>query len=66
MDDDRLPKKIKLQTWSEKKYRKITNEMGRWFPGGRNRPRGLSLTDDDDDIKKPLYGRGDDLINMKN
>ena len=25
--------------------------MGRWFPGGRNRPRGLSLivVDDDDD-----------------
>ena len=21
--------------------------MGRWFPGGRNRPRGLSLIDDD-------------------
>ena len=23
--------------------------MGRWFPGGRNRPRGLSLIVDDDD-----------------
>ena len=31
------------------KYRKTTNDMGRWFPGGRNRPRGLSLIDDDDD-----------------
>ena len=29
--------------------RKITNEMGRWLPGGRNRPRGLSLIVDDDD-----------------
>ena len=45
MDDNRLPKKkkIKLHTRREKKYRKTTNEMGRWFPGGRNRPRGLSL-----------------------
>ena len=23
--------------------------MGRWFPGGRNRPRGVSLVVDDDD-----------------
>ena len=47
MDDNRLPQtKIKLQTWREKRYRKTTNEMGRWFPGGRNRPRGLSLIDD--------------------
>ena len=52
MDDNRVPKKkkIKLQTWREKKYRKTTNEMG-WFPGGRNRSGGLSLIvyDDDDD-----------------
>ena len=40
---------FKLQTWREKKYIKITNEMGRWFPGGRNRPRGLSLIVDDGD-----------------
>ena len=32
----------------ENKYRKTTNEMGRRFPGGRNRPRSLSLLDDDD------------------
>ena len=25
------------------KYTKTTKEMGRWFPGGRNRPRGLTL-----------------------
>ena len=25
------------------------NKMGRGFPGGRNRPRDLSLIDDDDD-----------------
>ena len=37
------PKKFKLQTWREKKYRKTTNKMGRWFLGGRNRPRGLRL-----------------------
>ena len=49
MDDNRLPKKIKLQTWREKKYRKATNEMGRWFQEGRNRTRGLSLIVDDDD-----------------
>ena len=42
-------KKFKLQTWREKKYRKTTNEMGRWFPGGRNKPRGLSLIVDDDE-----------------
>ena len=42
-------KKFKLQTWREKKYRKTTDEMGRWFPGGRNRPWGLSLIDEDDD-----------------
>ena len=48
--DNRLPKKkIKLQTWRKKKYRKTKNEMGRWFPGGRNRPRGLRLIVDDDD-----------------
>ena len=41
------PKKFKLQTWREKKYRKTTNEMGRWFPGARNRPRSLSLIVDD-------------------
>ena len=35
-------KKIKLQIWREKKYRKIANEMGRRFPERRNRPRGLS------------------------
>ena len=33
-----------------------TNEMGRLFPRGRNRPRGLSLIVDDDD---------DDLISNK-
>ena len=33
----------------EKKYRKATNEMGRWFPGGMNRLRDLSLIFDDDD-----------------
>ena len=48
MDGNRLSKKIKLQTWKEKKYRKTTNEIGRWFPGGRNSPRGLSLIVDDD------------------
>ena len=32
----------------ETKYRKATNEMGRWFPGGRNRPRGLRLIVYDD------------------
>ena len=48
MDDNRLPKK-KLETWREKKYKKTTNEMGRWFQGGRNRPRGLSLIVVDDD-----------------
>ena len=42
-------KYFKLQTWREKKYRKITNEMGRWFPGGRNRTKSLSLIVDDDD-----------------
>ena len=31
--------------------RKATNEMGRWFPGGRNKSRGLSLLDDDDNRK---------------
>ena len=46
MDDNRLPQKIKLQTWREKKYRKTTNEMGR-FSGGRNRPKGLSLIVDE-------------------
>ena len=40
IDDNRLPKKFKLQTWREKKDRKATNEMGRWFQGGRNSPRG--------------------------
>ena len=24
--------------------------MGRWLPGGRNRPKGLSLIVDDDDL----------------
>ena len=43
-------KKFKLQTWREKKYRKTTNEIGRWLLGGRNRPRGLSLLVDDDTI----------------
>ena len=45
------PKKIKLQTWREKKYMKTTNEMGSWFPGGRNMTKSLSLivVDDDDD-----------------
>ena len=38
----------KLQTWREKNNRKTTNEMGRWFPRGRNRPRVLSLIADDD------------------
>ena len=59
MDDNRLPKKNKLQTWREKKYRKTTNEMGKWFPGGRNRPRGLSLIvvvdNDDDDYYNYYY-----------
>ena len=40
------PKKFKLQTWRENKYRKTTNEMGRWFPGGRKRPRSLVVDDD--------------------
>ena len=57
MDENRLPKKInKLQTWREKKYRKTTNEMGRRFPGGRNRSRGLSLIDDDDDDDEEELG----------
>ena len=43
-------KNFKLQTWKEKKYRKTTNEMGRWFPVGRNRPRALSLIVDDDKL----------------
>ena len=55
MDDNRLPKKIKLWTWREKKYRKTTNETGGLFPGGRNRPKGLSLIVDDDKIKYILY-----------
>ena len=46
MDNNRLPKKFKLQTWRENKYRKTTNGMGRWFPGGRNSPRGRTLMDD--------------------
>ena len=46
MGDNRLKKKIKLQTWREKKYRKTANETGRSFPGGRNRPSSRSLIDD--------------------
>ena len=38
---------LTTQTWREKKYRKTTYEMGRWFSGGRNRPKGLTLIDDD-------------------
>ena len=44
------PKHFKLQTWRENKYKKTTDEMGRWFSGGRNRPRGLSIIVYDDDI----------------
>ena len=41
LDDNRLPKnKIKLQTSRENKYRKTTNETGKGFQGGRNRPKG--------------------------
>ena len=39
--------KVANQTLRENKYRKNTNEMGRWFPGERNKPRGLKLIDDD-------------------
>ena len=51
---EHIRRKIKLQTWREKIYKNTTNEMGRWFPGGGNRPRGLRLIvdedyDDDDD-----------------
>jgi len=49
------PKNFKLQTRRQKKYRKTTSEMGRLFPGGRNRPRGLSLIVDDD-IEKLFRG----------
>ena len=40
-----------------KKYRMATNEMGGQFPGGMNRPRGLSLIVDDDNLHtfRPLY-----------
>ena len=34
-----------------------TNETGRWFPGGRNRSRGLILIvddDNDDDLRPGL------------
>jgi hypothetical protein len=34
-----------------------TNEMGRWFLGGRNRPRGLNLIVGDDE--KIVNERGD-------
>ena len=51
MNDNKLRKKFKLQTWREKKYKKTTNEIGRRFQGGRNSPRGLSvIVDDDDDL----------------
>ena len=52
IDDNRLLK----ETWREKKYRKTTNEKGRWFPGGRNRPRGLSNIVDNDDDNNRLDG----------
>ena len=72
------PKKFKLQPWREKKYRKTTNEMEKWFPGGRNRPRDLSLTvadddaanaaaaDDDDKMKKPLLSVRSESENILN
>ena len=41
-----LPKKI-LNYKTE--GRRNLDEMGRWFPVGRHKPRGLSLIDDDDD-----------------
>ena len=41
-------KKFKLQPCGKKKYRKTRNEM-KIFPGGRKRPRRLSLKIDDDD-----------------
>ena len=55
MDDNRLPKKIKLQTWRENKHRKTINEVGRWFPGGSNRSRGLRLIVHHDDADYTNY-----------
>ena len=55
MDDKTTQTNFKLQIWREKKYRKTTNKMGRWFLGGRNRPRGLSLIVDNGTL--PYYGR---------
>ena len=38
--------------WVQWVYRKITNEIGRWFSGGRNRTWGLSLIVDDEYVER--------------
>ena len=44
MDDNRLPQKnLNYKPEGRRNIGNTSNEMGRWFPGGRNRPRGLSF-----------------------